>query len=210
LRGLRSTLGETLALARSSRTVSALLLTKTAFGVGTGIIAMLAVTSDELYGAGELGVGLLFAARGLGALVGPFAARTFAHSGGYRLMRGISLAFVIFIAGYALLPLAPGILLAAAFVALAQMGGGAQWMLSSYGLQRATPDRVRGRVLSVDFGLVMLTSSLSTLAAGWLAASIGPIATLYVMLGLVAASAWVWWLWSRPARDAAPRTVAGG
>lgn len=209
-RGLRSTLGETLALARSSRTVSALLLTKTAFGVGTGIIAMLAVTSDELYGAGELGVGLLFAARGLGALVGPFAARTFARSGGDRLIRGISLAFVVFIAGYALLPLPPGILLAAAFVALAQMGGGAQWMLSSYGLQRATPDRVRGRVLSVDFGLVMLTSSLSTLAAGWLAASIGPLATLYVMLGLVTASAWVWWLWSRPARVAAARTEAEG
>jgi MFS family permease len=131
LRGLRSTVGERVALARASRTVSALLLTKTAFGVGTGIIAMLAITSDELYGAGELGVGLLFAARGLGALVGPFAARTFASSDGSRLIRGISLAFVVFIFGYALLPLAPGILAAAAFVALAQLGGGAQWMLSS-------------------------------------------------------------------------------
>jgi hypothetical protein len=64
-------------------------------------------------------------------------------------------------------------------------------------------------VLAVDFGLVMLTSTLSTLAAGALAASIGPLATLYVMLGLMVASASVWWSWSRPARRPAMPSVTG-
>jgi MFS family permease len=198
LHGMRSTLTETLTLARGSRSVSALLLTKTTFGVGTGIIGMLAITSDQLYGSGELGVGILFAARGLGALVGPFAARSFATDEQARVIRGISAAFVVFLAGYALLPLAPSVLLAGLFVFLAHLGGGAQWMLSSFGLQRAAPDRVRGRVMSVDFGLVMLTSAVSTLLAAWLAGVAGPVTALYLMLGCMVVAAGAWIVFARP------------
>jgi hypothetical protein len=167
---------------------------------------MLAITSDELYGAGELGVGLLFAARGIGALVGPFAARTFATDDRARIIRGISIAFVVFFVGYALLPLAPGIILASACVLIGHIGGGAQWTLSSYGLQRAAPDRIRGRVLSVDFGLALAASAISTLIAGWLAVTIGPSATLYVMLGLVVLTMVVWFVWTRPIRGNAAST----
>ena len=201
-RGLRSTIGETLALARTSRTVSALLLTKTTFGIGTGIIAMLAIMSDEMYGSGALGVGILFAGRGIGAFVGPFLARRFASADQARVLRGITLAFLVFLTGYALLPLAPTVLIAAGFVLLAHLGGGAQWMLSSFGLQQATPDRVRGRVMAVDFGLVMLTSTISTLVAGWLAAMIGPVPTLYLLLGSMLVGAVAWFVWARPAQRA--------
>lgn len=204
LAGLRSTITETWGLARTDRTISALLFTKTTFGVGTGIIAMLAITSDELYGAGELGVGLLFAARGLGALVGPFAARTFATDDRMRIIRGIGIAFVVFFVGYALLPLAPGVILASVFVFVGHLGGGAQWTLSSYGLQRAAPDRIRGRVLSVDFGLALASSAVSTLVAGWLAVTIGAMAALVVMLGLVVATMVVWFAWTWPLRRRAP------
>jgi hypothetical protein len=106
----------------------------------------------------------------------------------------------VFLAGYALLPLSPGVVVAAGFVAVAQLGGGAQWMLSSFGLQQAAPDHVRGRVMSVDFGLVMLTSTVSTLVAGLIAGLAGPVATLYVMLGAMLVAAGAWLAWSRPAR----------
>jgi len=202
LRGLRSTFVETWNLARSDRSISALLLTKMTFGVAVGIIAMLAITSDQLWGAGELGVGLLFAARGLGALVGPFAARGYATDDRARIIRGISVAFLVFFVGYALLPLSPGIVVAAGFVFIGHLGGGAQWTLSSFGLQRASPDRIRGRVLSIDFGLALAASSLSTLLAGWLASEIGPLATLYVMLALMAVSVAAWMVWTRPIRRA--------
>ena len=45
------------------------------FGVGTGVIAMLAVFGDRVFNEGDVGIGILFAARGLGALVGPFVAQ---------------------------------------------------------------------------------------------------------------------------------------
>ncbi|CAN5621985.1 MFS transporter [soil metagenome] len=205
LQGMRSTLTETATLARASRSVAALLLTKTTFGVGTGIIGMLAITSDQLYGSGELGVGILFAARGLGALVGPFAARSYATLDQVRVIRGISISFGVFLAGYVLLPLAPGVLLAGVFVFVAHLGGGAQWMLSSFGLQRAAPDRVRGRVMSVDFGLVMLTSSISTILAAWLAGVVGPVAAMYVMLGCMVVAAAAWLLYTRPLHRRQPR-----
>ncbi len=200
LAGLTSTFTETIALARADRTVSSLLLTKPTFGVATGILSMLAITSDELWGAGELGVGLLFAARGLGALVGPFVARRFATDDRSRLLKGITIAFAVYLIGYGLLPLSPMILAAAVFVFIGHLGGGAQWTLSSYGLQRMTPDRIRGRVFSVDFGLALTVSSISTLAAGWLAGEIGPLATLYVMLGVMAVTIGLWLIWTRPIR----------
>jgi MFS family permease len=198
--GLASTITETLALARRDHAVAALLLTKPTFGVTAGIVHMLAITSDDIWGSGQLGVGILFAARGLGALVGPFAARTFAVDDMRRLLRGISISFVIYLAGYAVLPLSPFIWAAALFVFIGHLGGGAQWTLSSFGLQRTTPDRIRGRVFAVDFGLALAISSLSTLTAGWLAGVIGPLPTLYVMLVALALAVGLWFWWTGPVR----------
>jgi hypothetical protein len=91
----------------------------------------------------------------------------------YPLLWGISLSFVVYLVGYALLPLSPVIWAAAVFVFVGHVGGGAQWT-SSFGLQRATPDRIRGRVLAVDFGLALAISSVSTSIAGWLAGAGAP------------------------------------
>jgi len=204
--GLVSTVTETLSLARRDHAVASLLLTKPTFGVATGIVHMLAITSHDIWGAGQMGVGILFAARGLGALVGPFAARTFATDDQGRLLRGISLSFVIYLLGYALLPLSPVIWAAAVFVFIGHLGGGAQWTLSSFGLQRATPDRIRGRVFAVDFGLALAVSSVSTLVAGWLAGAIGPLPTLYVMLGVMALTVALWFWWTGPVRRRPART----
>jgi MFS family permease len=198
--GLVSTLTETVALARSDRSVAALLLTKPTFGVATGIVHMLAITSDDLWGGGALGVGVLFAARGLGAFVGPFAARTYATDDRARLLRGIGLSFLVYLVGYALLPISPVILVASVFVFIGHLGGGAQWTLSSFGLQRSTPDRIRGRVFSVDFGLALAVSSVSTLVAGYLAGVIGPLPTLYVMLAAMGVTVLLWFIWTRPLR----------
>lgn len=198
--GLVSTFTETYALARRDRTVSSLLLTKPTFGVATGIVSMLAVTSDELWGAGEIGVGILFAARGIGALIGPFIARRFATGDRALLIRGIGISFIVYLVGYAMIPLSPVVLVAALFVFIGHLGGGAQWTLSSFGLQQSTPDRIRGRVFSVDFGLALTVSSISTLIAGWLSGEIGPTATLYVMLMAMGVTVLAWFWWTRPIR----------
>jgi hypothetical protein len=47
-------------------------------------------------------------------------------------------------------------------------------MMSTYGLQVLSPDRIRGRIFAFDFGLVTLTISLGILAAGRAAETFGP------------------------------------
>jgi MFS family permease len=204
LAGARSAVTETLRVARGSRAISAFLLTKATFGAGMGVLVLLAVFGREVFEAGDIGIGVLFAARGIGALVGPFVARRWAGNDDRLVIQAISAAVVVFLASYALLPLAPGLLVAAACVLAAHMGGGVQWMLSGYALQRSLPDRIRGRVLSMDFGLVTAATAASQLLAGWVAASAGPTVALYLMVGIVAVTGGAWLLWTRPLRARAP------
>ena len=198
--GLIGAIGPVLRFARHSRFVASLLLSKTMFGVGTGVVLMLAVFADEVYRAGDVGIGILFAARGLGALIGPFVARATVGTSDRGLLVGISVSILVVVVSYALFPLAPTIWLAGVLVFVAHLGGGSQWMLSTYGLQRHTPDAIRGRVFSFDFGLVTLTIALSTVVAGILSEALAPHAAVWVMVGLVAVAGLGWLWFSGPAR----------
>lgn len=183
-----------LRFARQSRLLAALLLSKTMFGVGTGVILMLAVFGRDVFHGGDVGIGLLYAARGLGALIGPFAARAIVGVDDRGIIRGIVASVIVVAIAYALFPLAPTIWIAAFLVFVGHLGGGAQWMLSTYGLQRAAPDEIRGRVFSFDYGLVTLTIAASTILAGVLSENLTPAVAVWTMVALivVAGAAWVW------------------
>ena len=62
---------------------------------------------------------------------------------------------------------------------------------STYGLQRETPDWIRGRVFSADWGFVTLTMAISSIGAGIASDRFGPtaatvgIASLAILWGLV-------------------------
>ena len=185
--------------ARERRTVATFLLTKTSFGIGTGIVALLAVFGRNVFGAGDVGIGILFAARGLGALIGPFAARSLMGTDDRGLIRGIGWSFLVLVVAYALFPLAPTIWVAAPLVFAAHCGGGAQWTFSTLGLQRATPDEIRGRIFSVDYALVTLMIALSTLLAGFLADAVPPRVAAWIMVALVALAGAAWFAFSRAA-----------
>jgi predicted MFS family arabinose efflux permease len=196
--GVGESIRVVLRFARGNRTLAALLLSKTTFGVGAGVIVLLAVFGRDVFRAGDAGIGVLFAARGLGALIGPFLVRSVVGVSERGLIGGIAASFGIFAICYGLLPLAPILPLAALAVFGAHLGGGAQWTLSSYGLQRAAPDAIRGRVFSFDYGLLTLTIALSTLIAGFLAERFSPATTTWTMVGLAAVAAIGWITFARP------------
>jgi MFS family permease len=93
-------------------------------------------------------------------------------------------------------------------VFLAHLGGGAQWMLSSLGLQRAVPDAIRGRVFSADYALVTLAVAVSTLVAGAVASAAGPASALYALMVPAGLAAVAWLIWTRPLRHAERATLA--
>jgi MFS family permease len=195
--------------ARGSRLVTSFLLSKTTFGVGTGVVALLAVFGTEVFQAGDAGIGLLFAARGLGALTGPFIARDLVGTSDRGLLVGITASLAIVAAAYAVFPLVPNLWLASALVFLGHCGGGGQWTLSTIGLQRATPDHIRGRLFSLDYGLVTLIIAISTLVAGQLADAAAPAIAVWTMVGLLVLAGIGWVALSRPALRDASRTEPG-
>jgi MFS family permease len=76
---------------------------------------------------------------------------------------------VLFGLGYMLLSVSTWLWLGAAIVVVAHLGGGGNWILSSYGLQRIVPDHVRGRVFSVDYMISTVVIAGSQALAGFLA-----------------------------------------
>jgi MFS family permease len=159
---------ETIRYARRDPRVLALLSVKGGFGLSVGVVGLLPVLALQTFHAGDTGTGILYGLRGVGALIGPFLFRWFLRdeddlSG---LFVGLSVALSSYGVFYALAPWAPSVYVAGLLVMCGHFGGGGQWMLSTYGLQRIVPDRIRGRVFAFDYGLVTLTLALSSAVAG--------------------------------------------
>jgi MFS family permease len=194
---------ETARYARRDHRVLALLGVKAGFGIGAGVLVLISVFAEKEFHAGEVGIGILMAFRGVGALIGPFFARRIAGPDDRRLFGTIGGALAVFGLGYALLSLAPGLAVAAVLVMIAHLGGGAQWMLSTYGLQRIVPDRILGRVFAFDYALITLTLTISSLVTGWTAETWDAPLTALALGGVSLVWAGVWSLLTTDVRRAA-------
>jgi hypothetical protein len=85
---------------------------------------------------------------------------------------------LVFGACYLGVSVAPSLVIAAILVFLGHLGGGAQYTMSTFGLQLRSPDEVRGRILAADFAFLTLILSVTTTGAGALATQIGPRPTI--------------------------------
>jgi MFS family permease len=195
---LGESIRETLRYAKENPRVRALLSVKGGYGLGAGVVAMLSVFGKEVFHSGAFGIGLLFAARGLGALVGPFVIRAMTRDNDDRQYRFIAACGLLFGLGYAGLGLSHSLAVGAASIFFAHLGGGAQWQTSTYGLQRETPDWIRGRVFSADWGFVTLTMGISAMVAGITSDHFGPViaTTSVAAICIVWAAAWGAWTWN--------------
>jgi MFS family permease len=196
---LLESMRETVRYASAHPRVLGLLTVKGGYGLGAGVVAMLSIFGREVFQAGALGIGLLFAARGVGALLGPFAIRGALRTDDARY-RAIAVCLLAFGAGYAVLAFSTTLAAGVLAIAFAHLGGGAAWQVSTYGLQREVPDFIRGRVFSADYGFVTLTMALSGLGAGiasdqWgpTAATLGTASVCIVFGALWAIATWRLW-----------------
>jgi MFS family permease len=199
---LREATIETVRYARRDHRVLALLAVKFGWGIAGGVLVVIPLLATDVFHAGEKGIGFLLAARGVGALIGPFVGRSALGPRDKRIFTVIGIALAVFGAGYLLLGVVPGLLLALPAVAIAHIGGGAQWMLSSYGLQKIVPDHIRGRIFAFDGMLVTLTFGLSALLTGWLADTFSPRVTAMGMGALAITWAIAWSLLTSDVRRA--------
>lgn len=161
--------------ARQDPQLLALLWSKAGFGLAGGVVGLLAVLATDTFHRGDGAIGLLLAARGIGAVSGPLISRRLIGFGDIPgTVRVCAYASLVYGAGYLFVSISPSLALAFVLVLIAHLGGGTQWTLSSIGLQLVTPDEIRGRVLAADMALVTLTMSVSSLVAGALAQAASP------------------------------------
>ena len=191
---------ETFAYSKQDHRVLALLVVKGGFGLAAGVLVLLSVFAKEVFHAGDVGYGILMAARGVGALIGPFLARRIAGPQDRRLFPAIGLSLFTFGLFYAVFSVTPTLLLASLAVMAAHLGGGSQWMLSTYGLQKIVPDRIRGRVFAFDLALITVTITTSSLLAGWVAGRFGPRPAALGLSLVALAWAVAWWSATRSVR----------
>ncbi len=184
---------EAIGLARHDVVIRSLIFSKTTFAIGAGIVSQLAVLSSDVFHSGDAGMGFLIAARGVGTGFGPILAMKAARGDLSRILFicGVSgMFFGLFYLGTAW---SPHIVVAFIFVALAHLGGGAQWSTSTYGLQIQTPDELRGRVMAGDFAMVTLMLGLTGALSGLISDQIGvrPTISIFAIAALCASSAYM-------------------
>ncbi|HEX4941335.1 MAG TPA: MFS transporter [Actinomycetota bacterium] len=195
---------ETWRFARRDHRVLSLLAVKFGFGAAAGLLALIPVMAldADVFDAGNVGFGILMAARGVGALIGPFLGHRIAGPGHRRLFPAIGLSLAVFGLGYVAMGQAPSLAIAAVMICVAHLGGGSQWMLSTYGLQVLVPDHIRGRIFGFDYMLITLSLSVSALVASAVADQIGAPDTVTILGGVALVWALVWFVLSRGVRRA--------
>ena len=77
---------------------------------------------------------------------------------------------------------------ALACVFVAHLGGGAQWTMSTYGLQMRVEPRILGRVMAGDFAIVTLVVSVTSLATGVVSSLVGVREAITIFAGAAALS----------------------
>ena len=152
--------------AQSDHAIFALAASKATFAVGAGAVSQLAILAADAFQSGDGGHGLLLAARGLGAALGPLLVTRLVRNNFSRLLTICGISGFAFSLCYLGVSVAPTLGVACLCIMAAHFGGGAQWTLSTLGLQMRSPDHLRGRVLAADMALATLMMGLSSIASG--------------------------------------------
>jgi len=184
--------------------VFAYLMVKTSWGMGGGIMTLLAVFGERIFpvaGKTATGIGVLFTARGIGTAIGPLMARRWSGETRKQMQTSIGIAFLIGGAFYMAFGVTRSFIAALVFLLLAHMGGSILWVFSTVLLQRSVEDQFRGRVFAAEMALVTLTMAASNYVVGELIDRFGysprvvtvSVGGFFLLPGLVWFVTQKWW-----------------
>ncbi len=164
-RGHWSDVREGLGLVLQSRPLLTVLLVWNTAAIATaGVnVAEVVFAKDEL-GAGNVGLGFLVAATGVGLVIGSFFSAP--ALGRFGMTRVYGSALALMGVGFGAASAAPSIAIAAVLAAVATIGNGAAIVCNQVLVQRGAPDRMRGRALAVLMSTYYGTLGLAMAGAG--------------------------------------------
>jgi MFS family permease len=147
-KGHWSDLRDGLALVVGSRHLVTVLVVWCTAAVATACVnvAEVVLAKHDL-SSGNIGLGLLVSATGVGLVIGSFFAAS--ALGAFGMRRVYTGALALMAAGFGLASASPTIAVAAVLAAVATIGNGAAIVCNQVLVQRGAPDAMRGRALSV-------------------------------------------------------------
>lgn len=129
------------------------------------LVYLLIIVAEEVLMMGSIGLGILYAARGVGTGIGPVVGRRIFKQES-RWVKGMGIFMICAGLMYGVVSLVETVFVMSLFVVLAHMASGSNWVMSTVLLQRRAPDIFRGRVFSLEWLLFTLAQSVSvTIAA---------------------------------------------
>jgi MFS family permease len=144
--------------------------------VAGAVNVLVVVAAFQLLDLGEAGVGLLYAALGIGGLIGGFIAVVLAAHG--RLARDFAIGLALFGLPLALIGGLPTAFVAVVALGIVGIGNSLVDVNALTIMQRAVPDAVLGRALGALDGLMLATLGLGALLAPALVDALGVKAAL--------------------------------
>lgn len=122
---------------------------------------------------GELSLGALFFALGLGTMAGPILSNRFNDGTVKQMRRLILLGFVFGAIGWPLLGWGASLFIVAIGIFLRGMGASINWTYSNVIIQKTAPDAKLGRMFSMDMLGFYIAATSATLLHGWLIDTLG-------------------------------------
>lgn len=143
-------------------------LAKATFTISSGsLVYLLVIVSEQILMMGTIGLGFLYAARGVGTGIGPIVGRRILKEES-TWIRGMGAAMILCGAFYMLVGWSTGLVWMMLFVLVAHSASGFNWVSSTVLLQRRVPDAFRGRVFSSEWLMFTLMQSFSVMLASLL------------------------------------------
>jgi MFS family permease len=115
---------------------------------------------------GQLSLGIMYSAFGVGAVIGPFLLNKINDGSIAKMRRLVFIGFFWAVLGWVLLGLSGSLVMVCLALILRAMGGSANWTYSQVLIQKTVPDAYLGRVFSLDLAFFQFVTVISTIAHG--------------------------------------------
>jgi MFS family permease len=173
---------------RGSRVLTAVLVS---WNLAMLAIALVNVSEVFLakvsFNAGDFGFGLMWAAAGVGAVIGAFFASSVLE---HRSMTAVyAVAILLMAFGYVSAAVSPNVWVAVWCILIGGVGNATAIICNSLLVQRAAPDHLRGRVFTLIMGSNFAVLGLGMAVAGVLVNQVGPRWVWGIAGGLAGVSA---------------------
>ncbi len=148
---------------------------------------------------GALGLGLMYAAAGVGTGLGPIVGRYFVGDHLPALRWSIALGYGLAVVGLLIISTVHSLTVVLLGIFIRACGSGVLWVFSTQILLQMVTPQLRGRIFSTEIALSMLMSAAGASMGGYYLEWLGVAGALYWMAALtvVPGLMWVGWLLAR-------------